>query len=64
MQHAPLQNQKIIVESCNHEETVDAAKLQNSMVQLMYVATNNVDWEDGTIKNVCLATFTQETKNL
>jgi hypothetical protein len=34
------------------------------MVRLMYVTTDNVDWEDGIIKNVHLATFTQEYKNL
>jgi hypothetical protein len=36
MQHAPLHGQtKIIVESRDHMETVDAAKLQNSMVRLI-----------------------------
>jgi hypothetical protein len=64
MQDALLQNQKIIVKFCDHEETVAAAKLQNSMGWLMYVTTDNVDWEDGTIKSVSLTTFTQEYKNL
>jgi hypothetical protein len=65
MQHAPLQGQtKIVVESCDHEEIIDAAKLQNSMVRLMYATTKTVDWDDGTIKSVSLATFTQEYQNL
>ncbi len=63
-QNAPLQNQKIIVKSCDHEETLSSAKLQNSMIWLMYVTTDNVDWEDGTIKSVSLATFTQECRNI
>ncbi len=64
MQHAPLQNQNIIVESRNHKGTINTAKLQISVVWLMYVTTNNVDWEDGTIKNVHFVTFTQECKSL
>jgi hypothetical protein len=61
---APIQNQKIVIESCNHKETVGAAKLQTSMVQLMYATTNTVYWVGGTIKSVCLGTFTQEFKKL
>jgi hypothetical protein len=34
------------------------------MVQLVYVTTDNVDWEDGIIKRVSLTTFTQEYKNV
>ncbi len=33
------------------------------MVRLMY-ATAVPNWDEGTIKDVCLATFTQEHKNL
>jgi hypothetical protein len=61
---APIQNQIIVVKSRDHEETVDAAKLQTSMVRLMYATTNTVDWEEGTVASVCLGTFTQEFKNL
>ncbi len=61
---APIQNQKIVVESRDHKETVDAAKLQTSMVWLMYATTNTVNWVEGTVKSVCLGTFTQEFKNL
>jgi hypothetical protein len=60
---APPQQQKIVVESRDHEETVDAAKLQTSMVRLMY-ATTVLDCDEGTVKDVRLATFTQEYKNL
>jgi hypothetical protein len=34
---APIQNKKVVIESRNQEETVNAAKLQTSMVWLMYV---------------------------
>ncbi len=61
---APIQNQKIVLKSCDHEETVNAAKLQTSIVRLMYATTNTVDWEEGTVKSVHLGTFTQEFKNL
>ncbi len=61
---APIQNQKIVLKSCDHEETVDAAKLQTSMVRLMYASTKTVDWAEGTIESVLLGTFTQEFKNL
>jgi hypothetical protein len=30
----------------------------------MYATTNMVDWKEGTVKSVCLGTFTQEFKNL
>ena len=30
----------------------------------MYAITNTVDWEEGTVKSVCLGTFTKEFKNL
>ncbi len=61
---APIQNQKIVIESHDHKETVDAAKLQASMVRLMYATTNTVNWGEGTVESVCLGTFTQEFKNL
>jgi hypothetical protein len=56
--HAPQQPSKIIVESRDHKELVDLPKLQNSMLQLMK-ATGNVNWDDGTVKNICTAIFTQ-----
>ncbi len=65
MRHAPLQGKtKIAVKSCDHKEIVNAAELQNSMVCLMYATTKTIDWDDGTIKSVSLATFTQEYQNL
>jgi hypothetical protein len=60
---APLAIPKIVVESWDHEESVDQAKLQISLLQLMY-AGGDIDWEEGTIKNVQLADFTQGFKNL
>jgi hypothetical protein len=59
----PQQLQKIVVKSRDHEESVDLAKLQNSMLRLMYVG-GEVDWEEGTIKNLHLATFAQGFNNL
>jgi hypothetical protein len=60
---APPKKQKIVIESRDNEETVDAAKLQTSMVRLMY-ATTVPGWDEGTVKDVRLETFTQEYKNL
>ncbi len=60
----PSRIKKIVVESRNHKETVAAAKLQTSMVRLMYASTKMVDWAEGTIKSVLLGPFTQEFKNL
>jgi hypothetical protein len=60
---APPQQQKIVIESRDYEETVEAAKLQTSMVRLMY-ATAVPNWDESTVKDVRLATFTQEFKNL
>ncbi len=65
MQHTPLQGQiKIVSESRNHDKILDAAKLQNSMVRLMYATMKTVDWDNGAIKSVSLTTFTQEYQNL
>jgi hypothetical protein len=65
MQHAPLQGQtRIVVKSHDQEETINVAKLQNSMVRLMYTTTKTVNWDKGTIMSVSLATFTQEYQNL
>ncbi len=60
---APQAIPKIVVESRDHEESVDLAKLQISMLQLMY-AGGDIDWEEGTVKNVQLADFAQGFKNL
>jgi hypothetical protein len=60
---APPVIPKIVVESRDHEESVDLAKLQISMLQLMY-AGGEIDWEEGTVKNVRLADFAQGFKNL
>ena len=61
-QTAPAQ-QKIVVESREHEESVDLAKLQTSMLKLFYVNCD-IDWDEGTVKNVTLATFSKGFKDL
>jgi hypothetical protein len=60
---APQQPSKIVVESWDHEETVDLAKPQMSMLQLMY-AEGEIDWDDGTIRSVCPTNFSAGFKNL
>jgi hypothetical protein len=62
-QAAPLHQQKNVIKSCKHEESIDLANLQTSLLKLMY-ACNNIDWEEGTVKNIHLATFAQGFKNL
>jgi hypothetical protein len=61
-QTAPAQ-QKIVVESREHEESVDLAKLQTSMLKLFYVNCD-IAWDEGTVKNVTLATFSKGFKDL
>jgi hypothetical protein len=64
IQENPLsKQQKIVIESRDHKETVDAAKLQTSMLKLMY-AFAVPDRDEGTVAGVRLALFTQEYKNL
>jgi hypothetical protein len=60
---APQQPSKIIINSRDHEESVNLPKLQNGMLQLMY-AISEIDWDDGVAKNICLATFSQRFLNL
>ena len=60
---APQLPPKIIVESRDHQESVDLAKLQTSMLKLMYVS-GDIDWDEATIKNIRLATFLKGFKNL
>jgi hypothetical protein len=60
---APQHQQKIVVESREHEESIDLAKLQTSMLQLMY-ASGEINWDKGTVTNIQLATFAQGYKNL
>jgi hypothetical protein len=60
---APAHQQKIVVESRKHEESIDLAKLQTNMLRLMY-ASGKIDWDKGTIANIQLATFAQGYKNL
>ena len=57
------QQQKIVVESREYEESVDLAKLQTSMLKLFYV-NGKIDWDEGTVKNVTLATFAKGFKDL
>jgi hypothetical protein len=58
-ENAPSKQQKIVVKSRDHKETIDAATLQTSMLKLMYAVTVP-DWDEGTVKSVRLALFTQE----
>jgi hypothetical protein len=62
-QAAPLHQQKIVVKSRKHEESVNLVKLQMSMLKLMY-ACGDIVRKEGTVKNIHLATFTQGFKNL
>ncbi len=55
--------QKIVVESREHKESMDLAKLQTSMLKLFYVSCD-IDWDEGTVKNVTLATFSKGFKDL
>ncbi len=48
---APQHPSKIVVKSRDYEDTIDLAKLQNGMLQLMY-ATGDVIWDNGIIKNI------------
>jgi hypothetical protein len=58
---APQYQQKIVVKSREHEESVDLAKLQTSMLRLMY-ASGETDWDEGTVKNIQLATLRKVSK--
>ena len=60
---APAHPSKIIVESRDHEETIDLAKLQTAMLQLFY-ATGEINWDDGSAKNIKVANFSQGFRNL
>ena len=60
---APQLPPKIIVESRDHQESVDLAKLQTSMLKLMYVS-GDINWDEATIKNIRLAFFLKGFKNL
>ncbi len=60
---APQYQQKVIVESREHKKSINLAKLQSSMLRLMY-ASREIDWDEGTVQNIQLATFAQGFKNL
>jgi len=60
---APQQPTKIVIESRDHEETINLAKLQTGMLQLMY-ATGDINWDDGSVQNVRVATFSQGFLNM
>ena len=60
---APQQPTKIVVKSRDQEETIDLAKLQNGMLQLM-CATGDVIWDNVTVKNIQVAMFSQGFLNL
>ncbi len=59
----PQHQQKIVVESREHEESIDLAKLQISMLKLMH-ASGEIDWDKCTVKNITLGTFAQGFNNL
>jgi hypothetical protein len=59
----PQHQQKIVVKSQEHKESIDLAKLQTSMLRLMY-ASGEINWDKGTVTNIQLATFAQGYKNL
>ena len=60
---APQHPTKIVVKSRDHEETINLAKLQNGMLQLMY-ATGDVSWDNGTVTNIRVAVFSKGFLNL
>jgi hypothetical protein len=62
-QQAPQHPQNIVVESHNPKESVDLAKLNTSMLKLMY-ATAKINWEENKMKNVHLATFSRGFNDL
>ena len=55
---APQHPAKIVVESRDHEDSVNLAKLQNGILQLMY-ATGKIIWDDGIVKNIHVASFSR-----
>jgi hypothetical protein len=59
----PHHQPKIVIQSRQHKESINLAKLQMSMLKLMY-SFGNINWEDRTVKNIHLATFAQGFKNL
>jgi hypothetical protein len=61
---APQQPSKIIVKSRDHKESVNLAKLQNGMLQLMYASGEINCRDNGIAKNICLTTFSQGFLNL
>ncbi len=60
---APQHPSKIVIESRDYEDTINLAKLQNGVLQLMY-ATGDVIWDNGIVKNIRVATFSQGFLNL
>ena len=64
---SPQHQQNIVVESREHEESInlakDLAKLQISMLKLMH-ASGEIDWDKCTIKNITLGTFAQGFNNV
>jgi hypothetical protein len=63
MKQVPPNQQKNVVESRKHEESVDLVKLQTSMLKLFYVS-GEIDWDEGAVKNVTLATFPKGFQDL
>jgi hypothetical protein len=60
---AHLHPSKIVVKSRDYKDTIDLAKLQNGMLQLMY-ATGDVTRDDGIVNDIQVATFSQGFLNL
>jgi hypothetical protein len=63
LQQAPPQQQKIVVELHEHKESVNLAKLHTNMLKLFY-STGKINWEEGTVNTVKLATFAHGFMNL
>jgi len=56
LSQGPPQQQMIVVELCEHKDSLDLAKLHINMLILFYV-NGKIDWEKGTMRDVNLATF-------
>jgi hypothetical protein len=63
LQQAPPQQQKIVVKSREHEESVNLAKFHTNMLK-SFNSTGKINWEGGTVKTVKLATYAHGFTNL
>ncbi len=63
IKQAAPQHQKNVGKSRKHKECVDLAKLKTSMVETFYV-NGVINWDEGTVKDIHLATFAKGFLNL